>query len=82
MWDLKSSEKEVGVVCVAWKENNYFQTHKDQFAFLKALRTIKQFTSITLRPIVRNLKTSFSKGKKGAYQKEFMLHQPDGSVFT
>lgn len=39
--------------------------------FPKALRTIKQFSSITLRLIVRNLNTSFSKGKKGACQKEW-----------
>ena len=51
IWDLKSSKQEVGVVCVGWKDNSYFQTEKDQFASLKALRTIKQFTSITLRPI-------------------------------
>lgn len=56
---------------MGWKENSYFQTQKDQFAFLKALRTIKQFSSITLRLIVRNLNTSFSKGKKGACQKEW-----------
>lgn len=59
------------MVCVGWKENSYFQTQKDQFAFLKAVRTIKQFSSITLIRIVRNLNTSFSKGKKGAYQKEW-----------